>query len=80
MQQWQNIEKTAKDQIEEKKIRVVFLPAEDITPNHKQVNGLVCIGTYMFMSPLNDPREVIHQLTSPRHPHTARLPSKLPLL
>ena len=41
--QWQNMEKTAKESIEEKKIRVVFLPADGATatPNHKQVNGLV---------------------------------------
>ena len=41
--QWQNIEQNAKGTIQEKKIRVVFLPANGAvhTPNHKQVNGLV---------------------------------------
>ena len=39
------MEKTAKESIEEKKIRVVFLPADGATatPNHKQLNGLVSI-------------------------------------
>lgn len=43
--QWQNVEKAGRDAIEEKKIRVVFLPADGTatTPNHKQVNGLVCL-------------------------------------
>ncbi|KAL9126292.1 MAG: hypothetical protein Q9217_004641 [Psora testacea] len=40
-----NVEKIAKEAIEEKKIRVVFLPADGTaeTPNHKQVNGLVSL-------------------------------------
>lgn len=43
--QWQNVEKAGRDAIEEKKIRVVFLASQGTatTPNHKQVNGLVCL-------------------------------------
>ncbi|KAG8528007.1 uncharacterized protein KY384_006923 [Bacidia gigantensis] len=39
---WSNVEKTAKTEIEEKKIRVSFLPADGAaaTPNHRQVNGV----------------------------------------
>ncbi|KAL6714918.1 phosphatidylinositol-binding protein scs2 [Lecanora helva] len=38
---WQNVEKVAKGTIEERKIRVVFLPAEgaNATPQHNKVNG-----------------------------------------
>ncbi|MCJ1443713.1 MAG: phosphatidylinositol-binding protein scs2 [Stictis urceolatum] len=36
---WPTIEKTAKDTIKERKIRVIFLPAHDTTPQHS-VNGL----------------------------------------
>jgi len=41
--QWQNIEKVAKGSIEERKIRVLFLPAEGstATPTHNNVNGTV---------------------------------------
>ena len=41
--QWQNVEKVAKGAIEERKIRVVFLPAEGAaaTPQHNNVNGTV---------------------------------------
>ena len=41
--QWQNVEKIAKGAIEERKIRVVFLPAEGATatPQHNNVNGTV---------------------------------------
>ncbi len=40
---WQNIEKIAKGTIEERKIRVVFLPAEvsTSTPQHNNINGTV---------------------------------------
>ena len=40
--QWQNVENIAKGAVEERKIRVVFLPADGAaaTP-HKQVNGTV---------------------------------------
>ncbi|MCJ1402831.1 phosphatidylinositol-binding protein scs2 [Xylographa trunciseda] len=37
---WQNIEKTAKSSIQERKIRVTFLPSNDsLTPQHNNVNG-----------------------------------------
>jgi len=37
---WQNIEKTAKSSIQERKIRVTFLPSHDsLTPQHNNVNG-----------------------------------------
>ncbi|MCJ1289752.1 phosphatidylinositol-binding protein scs2 [Xylographa carneopallida] len=37
---WQNIEKTAKSSIQERKIRVTFLPSHDSsTPQHNNVNG-----------------------------------------
>ncbi len=43
--QWANVEKTAKEDIEERKIRVVFLPADGsiaaATPTHNDVNGTV---------------------------------------
>lgn len=42
--QWQNVEKTSKDSIQERKIRVLFLPAADgsvMTPSHSTVNGVV---------------------------------------
>ena len=41
--QWQNVEKVAKGAVEERKIRVVFLPAEGATatPQHNNVNGTV---------------------------------------
>ncbi|MCJ1388792.1 phosphatidylinositol-binding protein scs2 [Xylographa bjoerkii] len=39
-QDWQNIEKTAKSSIQERKIRVTFLPSHDsLTPQHNNVNG-----------------------------------------
>lgn len=42
-QQWQNVEKISKGSIEERKIRVVFLPADGTasTPQHNNVNGIV---------------------------------------
>ncbi|MCJ1476685.1 phosphatidylinositol-binding protein scs2 [Lambiella insularis] len=37
---WQNIEKTAKTSIQERKIRVTFLPSHDsTTPQHNNING-----------------------------------------
>lgn len=43
IQQWQNVEKISKGSIEERKIRVVFLPAEGTasTPQHNNINGTV---------------------------------------
>ena len=43
IQQWQNVEKISKASIEERKIRVVFLPADSSasTPQHNHVNGTV---------------------------------------
>ena len=43
IQQWQNVEKISKGSIEERKIRVVFLPANGTasTPQHNNVNGTV---------------------------------------
>ena len=44
MTQWQNVEQTSKAEIQERKIRVVFLPASGAlssTPNHNNVNGAV---------------------------------------
>lgn len=41
--QWQNIEKVSKGSIQERKIRVVFLPADRAatTPTHSNTNGTV---------------------------------------
>ncbi|MCJ1459054.1 phosphatidylinositol-binding protein scs2 [Mycoblastus sanguinarius] len=36
---WQNVEKVAKGSIEERKIRVVFLPVDSATPKHNNING-----------------------------------------
>ncbi|MCJ1336761.1 phosphatidylinositol-binding protein scs2 [Bachmanniomyces sp. S44760] len=36
---WQNIEKISKHSIQERKIRVSFLPAQEGTPQHNNVNG-----------------------------------------
>ena len=43
--QWQNVEKTSKGDIQERKIRVLFLPAEGslATPSHNVVNGTVSL-------------------------------------
>ena len=43
IQQWQNVEKISKGSIEERKIRVVFLPVDGTasTPQHNHVNGTV---------------------------------------
>lgn len=43
--QWQNAEKVAKGAVEERKIRVVFLPADGTmsTPQHNNVNGTVSL-------------------------------------
>ena len=40
---WQNVEKTAKAEIQERKIRVSFLPADGsvATPHYNNVNGTV---------------------------------------
>ena len=40
---WQNVEKTSKWAIQERKIRVLFLPADGstATPTHHDVNGTV---------------------------------------
>ena len=45
--QWQNVEKVAKGAIEERKIRVVFLPAEGTTstPRNYNINGTVSDST-----------------------------------
>lgn len=44
--QWASVEKSAKDDIQERKIRVVFLPSDGsaavaATPNHNNINGSV---------------------------------------
>lgn len=38
--QWSNIEQTAKSSIQEKKIRVNFLPADDVTATPPKTNGV----------------------------------------
>lgn len=38
--QWSNIEQTAKSSIQEKKIRVTFLPADDVTATPPKTNGV----------------------------------------
>lgn len=51
MEQWSMVERTAKAEIQERKIRVVFLPSdggsqrtgEATTPGHSNVNGAVRI-------------------------------------
>ena len=52
IQQWQNVEKISKSSIEERKIRVIFLPADGTvsTPQHNNVNGTVRTGTTWYFS------------------------------
>lgn len=53
--QWASVEKSAKDDIQERKIRVVFLPSDGsaaaaATPNHNDINGSVGYLKYILPS------------------------------
>ena len=53
IQQWQNVEKISKGSIEERKIRVIFLPADGTasTPQHNNINGTVRSRTISYFFP-----------------------------
>lgn len=53
--QWASVEKSSKDDIQERKIRVVFLPSDGsaaaaATPNHNNINGSVSYLKYILPS------------------------------
>jgi hypothetical protein len=43
LSQWSDLEKTSKEAIKERKIKVTFLPAQGSTPQPADVNGVVSL-------------------------------------
>lgn len=82
--QWASVEKSSKDDIQERKIRVVFLPSDGsaaaaATPIHNNVNGSVSHLNYILPSITNTTSNII-QMKPPRlMPRPTRLSYLIPL-
>ncbi|KAL8744910.1 MAG: hypothetical protein Q9190_002891 [Brigantiaea leucoxantha] len=71
---WQNIEKVSKGSIQERKIRVVFLPADQrapATPNHNKVNGTSEDAPPAYASPSPSLGSPIHNASTPMNQSTS---------
>ena len=84
--QWQNIEKVAKGPIQERKIRVLYLPAEGLTttPSQNHVNGNVGSQPLSRFESTNDHPSTLETKYHPllmAHPHHhLGLPPQMPSL
>ncbi|KAF2467010.1 MSP domain-containing protein [Lindgomyces ingoldianus] len=65
---WSHIEQTAKSSIQEKKIRVTFLPADDVTVTPPKTNGVSHANDRSSMLPSPSPEAVTPQRTSSEVP------------
>lgn len=82
--QWASVEKSSKDDIQERKIRVVFLPsdgsaADAATPNHNNINGTVSYLKYILPSITNTTSNIIQMKPPPPMPRPTRLLYLIPL-